>query len=91
MAKITVKPKKDTTQDFDKFEVEVKDVTWKQRCELNDSLMKECRGGNVPVFSWWANVALKFTALKQDELNKYTSDEILSIGNAVLDFANKKK
>ena len=89
MADIKVKPSED--QDFKTFEINVKDINWKMRCELNDMMIKENSNGHIPSFSWWGNIVLKFTELKETELNKYTTDEIIAIANTIFEVANKKK
>ena len=89
MADIKVKPTEE--QDFKAFEISIKDVNWKMRCELNDMMIKENSNGAMPSFSWWGNIALKFTDLKESELNKYSTDEIIGIANTIFEVANKKK
>ena len=89
MADIKVKPSED--QDFKTFEISIKDINWKMRCELNDMMIKENSNGHIPSFSWWGNIVLKFTELKETELNKYTTDEIIAIANTIFEVANKKK
>ena len=91
MADIKVKPNEDQEQDFKPFEVAIKDINWKMRCELNDMMLKENSNGAVPNFTWWGNVVLKYTELKELELNKYSTDEIIGIANTIFEIANKKK
>ena len=78
-------------QDFKKFDVPIKTITWKMRCELNDMMIESNSDGNVPKFSWWGNVVLKYTDLKEEEINKYSNDEIIAIANTIFEVANKKK
>ena len=54
-------------------------------------MIKENSNGHIPSFSWWGNIVLKFTELKETELNKYTTDEIIAIANTIFEVANKKK
>ena len=89
MADIKVKPTEE--QDFKTFEIAIKDINWNMRCELNDMMIKENSNGHIPSFSWWGNIVLKFTELKETELNKYTTDEIIAIANTIFEVANKKK
>ena len=89
MADIKVKPTEE--QDFKTFEIAIKDVNWKMRCELNDMMIKENSNGAMPSFSWWGNIVLKYTDLKETELNKYSTDEIIGIANTIFEIANKKK
>ena len=89
MADIKVAPKED--QDFKAFEISIKDVNWKMRCELNDMMIKENSNGAMPSFSWWGDIVLKYTDLKEGELNKNSTDEIIAIANTIFEVANKKK
>ena len=63
----------------------------KQRCKLNDMMIKESTAGTVPNFSFWGSVVLECTDLGEDDLNKYSTDEIIAIANAIFEVANKKK
>ena len=78
-------------QSFKTFEISIRDITWKMRCELNDMMLKENSNGAMPTFSWWGNIVLKYTDLKESELNKYSTDEIIAIANKIFEVANKKK
>ena len=89
MADIKVKPTDE--QDFKQFEISIKDISWKMRCELNDTMIKENSNGSMPSFSWWGDIVLKYTELKDSELNKYSTDEIIAISNTIFEEANKKK
>ena len=89
MSDIKVQPKED--QEFKTFQVEIKDISWKMRCELNDMMIKENSNGSIPSFSWWGDVVLKYTEMKESELNKYSTDEIIAIANTIFEVANKKK
>ena len=89
MAEVKIKPNDE--QDFKPFDIAIKDINWKMRCELNDMMIKENSNGSMPSFSWWGGIVLKFTDLKESELNKYSTDEIIAIANTVFEVANKKK
>ena len=89
MSEIKIKPNDE--QDFKPFDIAIKDINWKMRCDLNDMMIKENSNGSMPSFSWWGQIVLKFTDLKESELNKYSTDEIIGIANAVFEVANKKK
>ena len=91
MADIKVKPNEDQGQEFKSFEISIKDINWKMRCDLNDMMIKENSNGTMPSFSWWGNIVLKYTDLKELELNKYSTDEIIAIANEIFEVANKKK
>tara|TARA_Y100001963_G_scaffold50253_1_gene70378 strand:- start:33 stop:302 length:270 start_codon:yes stop_codon:yes gene_type:complete len=89
MADIKVTPKEG--QNFKTFEITIKDINWKMRCELNDMGIQENSNGGMPSFSWWGEIVLKYTDLKESELNKYSTDEIMAIANTIFEVANKKK
>ena len=89
MNTVEIEPKEQ--QDFKKFEVSIKTITWKMRCELNDMMLQENAKNGNPSFSFWGNIVLKYTDLDEEELNKYSTDEIIAISNAVFETANKKK
>ena len=89
MADTKIQPTED--QDFKQFEVNIKDIGWRQRCQLNDAMIKEQGNGKMPPFSWWGDIVLKYTDLKENELNKYSTDEIIAIANKIFELANKKK
>ena len=86
-----IKPDKKQNQDFKPFEIEVKPITWQQRCKLNDLMLKESSSGSIPNFSFWGKVVLDYTALTEEELNDYSTDEIVSMANTIFEEANKKK
>ena len=88
MGIIKVEPTKE--QEFQSFDIEIKDITWKMRCELNDSRIEVSKEG-MPSFTWWGNIVLKYSNLKEDELHKYSTDEIIAIANTIFEIANKKK
>ena len=87
---MSVKVKPNENQDFKPFNVEVVEITWKKRCELNDLMIKSSSEG-TPNFSFWGNIVLKYTTLKEEELNKYTTDEIVAIANSIFESANSRK
>ena len=89
MSEIKIRP--NDSQDFKTFEIGIKNISWKMRCELNDKMIKENSNGSVPSFSWWGEVVLKYTDMKETELNKYSTDEIIAIANTIFEVANKKK
>ena len=47
--------------------------------------------GTNPSFSFWVDIILKFTRLKKQELNKYSTDEIVAIATTIFETANSKK
>ena len=78
-------------QEFKSFDIDIKAIGWKKRCELNDMMMQNGLNGKTPLFSFWGDICLKFTPLKEEELNKYSTDEIIAIANKIFEEANKKK
>ena len=86
---VKVQPK--DKQDFKPFDIEMIEITWKKRCELNDMMIESNQNGTTPNFSFWGDICLKFTKLKEEDLNKHSTDEIIAISNAVFEFANRKK
>ena len=85
-----MKIKPDKKDDFKPFEIDIKPIDWQQRCELNDLMIKEGTG-DAPSFSFWGRVVLDCTDLKEEELNKYSTSEIIAIANTIFKEANKKK
>ena len=88
MKNIKIKPSEGV--DFKEFEVEIKDITWKMRCNLNDLMLEENAKNGNPSFSWWGNIVLEYTELKEEELNKYSTDEIIAIANRIIMKLNNK-
>ena len=86
-----ISPDKSINQKFKPFEVDILPITWKKRCELNDMMIESNADGKIPSFSWWGNVVLKYTEIKEDKLNDFSTDEIIAIANAIFEEANKKK
>ena len=86
-----MKIKPNDNQGFKTFEVEIKAISWKKRCELNDMMISSGTEGKAPTFSFWGDICLKFTDLSEEELNKYSTEEIIAISNKVFEEANKKK
>ena len=86
---VKVQPKDE--QDFKPFDIEMIEITWKKRCELNDMMIDSNQNGSTPNFSFWGDICLKFTKLTEKELNNYSTDEIIAIANSIFEFANRKK
>ena len=84
-----MKVKAEKNQNFKSFEIEIKPITWQQRCELNDLMIKESTG--TPSFTFWGKVVLECTDLTEEGLNKYSTAEIIAIANTIFEEANKKK
>ena len=91
---MAVKVKPNESQEFKEFEVDVEEITWKKRCELNDlivSLSTEDEYKTMSELSICGDIVLKYTKLDEEELNNYSTDEIIAIANTIFEFANKKK
>ena len=89
MANIKIKPSEGV--DFKQFEIEIEEIDWKKRCALNDKMINQRETGETPLFSFWGEIVLQFTKLTESELNKYSTNEIVSIANTIFAVANKKK
>ena len=88
---MSVKVKPSEQQDFKPFEIEMVEITWKKRCELNDMMIESTNGGNNPAFSFWGDLVLKFTKLSEEDLNRFSTDEIVAISHTIFEVANAKK
>ena len=91
---MAVKVKAQTNQEFKTFEIEVVDITWKKRCELNDLFIKinnNKKQNEIHPFSFWGDIVLKYTTLNEQKLNSYSTDEIIAIANTIFEHANAKK
>ena len=78
-------------QEFKSFDLEINDIDLDKRCELNDMMLEISNNGTNPSFSFWVDIILKFTKLKKEELNKYSTDEIVAIATTIFETANAKK
>tara|TARA_R100001594_G_scaffold150294_1_gene210909 strand:+ start:56 stop:325 length:270 start_codon:yes stop_codon:yes gene_type:complete len=77
-----------TGEGFKPFEVELKTLNLSQRAEINDMLTDESRTKN---FSFYLDVIRLGTDLSDEELNDYSSDELIAMATKVYESANKKK
>ena len=90
--KIKVKP--DEGQEFKAFDLELIDKVkgnWKTRCEITDRMMAQSYTGELPLLSWYGETVLKYTTLKEEDLEKYSLDEIAAMSNAIFNEVNRKK
>ena len=89
MVKVKVKPnlELDPPQDFKPFDIEIAEIGWRDRCKLNDGMMKN----GEPSFTELGEIAIKYTGLKEEDIHKYSNQEILGITSTIFDEANKKK
>ena len=73
---------------FKTFECELKDLNLTERAEINDLIFDTEAKKN---FSFWLDIIKRGTSLSDDELNKYSNDEIYGLGASVIVEMNKKK
>ena len=86
---VKIKPTGD--QDFKAFEIDIPTLCWDKRCELNNLMVSASKDKETSLINFCGDIVLKFTELSEEELNKYSSDEIIAISNTIFEFANKKK
>ena len=73
---------------FKTFECELKELNLTERAEINDLIFDTESKKN---FSFWLDIIKRGTSLSDDELNKYSNDEIYGLGASVIIEMNKKK
>ena len=83
MSKVKVKG-----EGFKTFECELKELNLTERAEINDLIFDTESKKN---FSFWLDIIKRGTSLSDDELNKYSNDEIYGLGASVIIEMNKKK
>ena len=70
------------------FELELKDLNLTERAEINDMISDETISKN---FTFRLDIIRKGTILKDDEIHKYSNEEIYAIGSKIILEMNKKK
>ena len=83
MSKVKVKG-----ENFKTFECELKELNLTERSEINDMIFDTEAKKN---FSFWLDIIKRGTSLSDDELNKYSNEEIYGLGASVIVEMNKKK
>tara|TARA_R100001244_G_scaffold123454_1_gene93121 strand:- start:40 stop:291 length:252 start_codon:yes stop_codon:yes gene_type:complete len=83
MSKVKVKG-----EGFKPFDCELKELNLTERAEINDMISDTEVKKN---FSFWLDIIKRGTSLSDDELNKYSNDEIYGLGSSVIVEMNKKK
>ena len=73
---------------FKTFECELKELNLTERSEINDMIFDTESKKN---FSFWLDIIKRGTSLSDDELNKYSNEEIYGLGASVIVEMNKKK
>tara|TARA_R110002020_G_scaffold55609_1_gene154144 strand:- start:138 stop:389 length:252 start_codon:yes stop_codon:yes gene_type:complete len=83
MAKIKVKG-----EGFKPFDVEIKELNLTERAEINDLIFNQEVSKN---FSFWLDIIKRGTDLTEDDINKYSNDELYGLGANIIVEMNKKK
>ena len=83
MSKLKVKG-----EGFKTFEAEIKELNLTERAEINDSIFDPKSNKN---FSFWLEVIKKGTDYSEDEINKFSNEEIYGLGSRIITEMNKKK
>tara|TARA_R100000808_G_C2099379_1_gene117003 strand:- start:590 stop:850 length:261 start_codon:yes stop_codon:yes gene_type:complete len=77
-------------KEFKTFRIDLKELNLDERSALNDKFMQEANEG-LPKFSFWVDVVRQGTELPDEEINKFSTDELIAIANKIFEEANKKK
>ena len=72
------------------FKLEIKDFNLNERIDLNNLLYKFFNN-NEGMFGPAIDIVRISTDLSDEEINKYSNDEIFAIAISVSNFVNKKK
>ena len=83
MAKIKVKG-----EGFKPFDIEIKELNLTERAEINDLIFNQEVSKN---FSFWLDIIKRGTDLTEDDINKYSNDELYALGASIIVEMNKKK
>ena len=83
MSKVKIKG-----EGFKPFDCELKEINLTERAEINDLIFDTEAKKN---FSFWLDIIKRGTSLSDDELNKYSNEEIYGLGASVIVEMNKKK
>ena len=83
MSKVKIKG-----EGFKPFDCELKEINLTERAEINDLIFDTEAKKN---FSFWLDIIKRGTSLSDDELNKFSNEEIYGLGASVIVEMNKKK
>ena len=83
MAKIKVKG-----EGFKPFDIEIKELNLTERAEIKDLIFSQEVSKN---FSFWLDIIKRGTDLTEDDINKYSNDELYGLGASIIVEMNKKK
>ena len=70
------------------FEVEFKELNLTERAEINDLIFDPKSEKN---FSFWVEIIKKGTNYVDDDINKFSNEEIYGLGSRIIVEMNKKK
>lgn len=70
------------------FNVEIKQLTLDERAEINDMIIDTEISKN---FSFWLKIIRIGTDWTDEEINNYSTDEIVAIAGSIIEETNKKK
>ena len=88
LTKLKIMPDKQSGHTFKAFEIEVKELNLTERAELNDKIMDQDIKQN---FSFWLSILRDYTQYSDEELNKYSLEELVQMSSKIIENANKKK
>ena len=83
MAKVKVKG-----EGFKPFDVDIKELNLTDRSEINDFIMDSEVKKN---FTFWIDIVKRGTSFAEDDINKFSNDEIYALGGIIIVEMNKKK
>ena len=83
MAKVKVKG-----EGFKPYDVDLKELNLTDRSEINDLIMDTSIKKN---FTFWVDIIRKGTSFAEDDINKYSNEELYALGGKVIEEMNKKK
>ena len=83
MAKVKVKG-----EGFKPFDVDIKELNLTDRSEINDFIMDSEVKKN---FTFWIDIVKRGTSFAEDDINKFSNDEIYALGGRIIVEMNKKK
>ena len=88
LTKLKIIPDKQSGHTFKAFEIETKELNLQERAELNDKIMDKDVKQN---FSFWLSIIKDNTDYSDEELNKYSLEELVQMSSKIIENANKKK
>ena len=83
MSKVKIKG-----EGFKPFDCELKEINLTERAEINDLIFDPKSEKN---FSFWVEIIKKGTNYVDDDINKFSNEEIYGLGSRIIVEMNKKK